>query len=467
MEGQRDDVRPPRQLAELQVGRRAGAAALRGEELDRPRAACRCARRRRCAAPASRPRRRSERNVLRTETSTCRATWWAAATPANQQTVSDRWTLRNIITIRHARPVSPGTALLAMSASQRVAAALGVAAPAVALRLVGAVNAALKLVDLTVSYDRHPAVHHVSAEIPGRRDDRDRRPQRRRQEHACSRPCWAWRRASRAASNARPSASPTCRSRPRSTAPSRSRCSTPCCSAAGRASAPSARRPAGRHPRCAACHRGGRARRASSAGRSTRCRSASSSACCSRACLLQDADLVLLDEPFAAIDAKTVADLMDADPALAQREAHRGRRAARPRPGASRFPQQPAAGARAGRRPARRRACSRPRTCCAPAPWPRPGTSMPAPARCRCGSAPERRHWPGGHALRPPDRALRRLRLHAARPGGEPLPVGRRLVDRRLPDPAPHEPDGRRAGALRCCRARRWASCWAGCRCRR
>jgi zinc/manganese transport system ATP-binding protein len=35
-----------------------------------------------------------------------------------------------------------------------------------ALRLVGAVNAALKLVDLTVSYDRHPAVHHLSAEIP-------------------------------------------------------------------------------------------------------------------------------------------------------------------------------------------------------------------------------------------------------------------------------------------------------------
>ena len=35
-----------------------------------------------------------------------------------------------------------------------------------ALRLVGAVNAALRLFDLTVSYDRHPAVHHVSAEIP-------------------------------------------------------------------------------------------------------------------------------------------------------------------------------------------------------------------------------------------------------------------------------------------------------------
>jgi zinc/manganese transport system ATP-binding protein len=32
--------------------------------------------------------------------------------------------------------------------------------------VVGAVTAALRLVDLTVSYDRHPAVHHVSAEIP-------------------------------------------------------------------------------------------------------------------------------------------------------------------------------------------------------------------------------------------------------------------------------------------------------------
>lgn len=35
-----------------------------------------------------------------------------------------------------------------------------------AVRLVGAVSAALKLVDLTVSYDRHPAVHHLTAEIP-------------------------------------------------------------------------------------------------------------------------------------------------------------------------------------------------------------------------------------------------------------------------------------------------------------
>ena len=34
------------------------------------------------------------------------------------------------------------------------------------MRLVGDVKAALKLTDLTVSYDRHPAVHHVSVEIP-------------------------------------------------------------------------------------------------------------------------------------------------------------------------------------------------------------------------------------------------------------------------------------------------------------
>ena len=37
----------------------------------------------------------------------------------------------------------------------------------VALRVVGAVSgAAIRLVDLTVSYDRHPAVHHISADIP-------------------------------------------------------------------------------------------------------------------------------------------------------------------------------------------------------------------------------------------------------------------------------------------------------------
>src|SRR4029079_12738175 len=37
---------------------------------------------------------------------------------------------------------------------------------ALALRLVGGMTAALKLTHLTVTYDRPPAVHHLSAEIP-------------------------------------------------------------------------------------------------------------------------------------------------------------------------------------------------------------------------------------------------------------------------------------------------------------
>ena len=55
-----------------------------------------------------------------------------------------------------------------MSAPTRIAAALGVSAM---LWLCGgrcrpAMNAALRLTDLTVRYDHRPAVHHVSAEIP-------------------------------------------------------------------------------------------------------------------------------------------------------------------------------------------------------------------------------------------------------------------------------------------------------------
>ena len=101
--------------------------------------------------------------------------------------------------------------------------------------------------------------------------------------------------------------------------------------------------------------------------------------------LLQDADLVLLDEPFAAIDAKTVTDLMDVirrwrgEQRTVVAVLHDLDQVRRD------FPNSAAAGARAGRRPGRPRACCRPRTCCAPAPWPRPGTSTPAPARCRCG----------------------------------------------------------------------------------
>ena len=39
--------------------------------------------------------------------------------------------------------------------------------------------------------------------------------------------------------------------------------------------------------------------------------------------LLQDARLIVLDEPFNAIDAKTSADLLDSRAALACRTAHR------------------------------------------------------------------------------------------------------------------------------------------------
>ena len=62
-------------------------------------------------------------------------------------------------------PVSPGTALLAMSAPTRIAAALGVPERC-GFAFGGPMKSALRLIDLTVSYDRHPAVHHLSADIP-------------------------------------------------------------------------------------------------------------------------------------------------------------------------------------------------------------------------------------------------------------------------------------------------------------
>ena len=64
--------------------------------------------------------------------------------------------------------------------------------------------------------------------------------------------------------------------------------------------------------------------------------------------LLQDARLIVLDEPFNAIDAKTSADLLALVQALARRGAHRAGGAARHGTGAQPFPGNPAAGARAG-----------------------------------------------------------------------------------------------------------------------
>ncbi len=328
----------------------------------------------------------------------------ARATPACQSTIGhhsptarvaspkghrpvDSWR-GNPITIRLfpcTDPISPGTTLLAMSAPARIAAALGLLGDAVAVRLVGAVgsamNAALLLTDLTVSYDRHPAVHHVSAEIPAGEitaivgpngagkstlpkallglAPRRRRPHRvHGHAHRLSR-----------------------RSRPRSIVSfldlgARHRPARPLV-----ALRRLRRRQAGRPARRPARHRGGRA-----AGFERRSIDTLSVGQFQRVLfarlLPQDADLVLLDEPFAAIDSKTVADLMVVIRRWREEKRtvvavlHDFDQVRRD------FSARAAAGARAGRcRPDRARC--RPRTCWGPARWPRPGTSMPAPATCR------------------------------------------------------------------------------------
>ena len=136
--------------------------------------------------------------------------------------------------------------------------------------------------------------------------------------------------------------------------------------------------------------------------------------------LLQDAALILLDEPFTAIDAKTTADLLDLVRRWHGGSAHRRRRAARSRPraGAS-FPRRCSSPAsrspgattaevlsaenllrarrmvealRSARRGLRRRL-----------------TTRQGQGRARASDAP--------HALRPPHRSLRRIRVHAARAG--------------------------------------------------
>ena len=150
-----------------------------------------------------------------------------------------------------------------------------------------------------------------------------------------------------------------------------------------------------------------------------------------------------------------------ADQALARREPHGHGRRPRPQPGARAFPGDAAAGPPAGglgrhdrdaaagepaaraalrrglarrcavvrarRRSARARACA----------WARPRPSSPPPDHIKRRD----RH------VRLSDRALRRIRLHAARAAGLADAVAERLPGRRVPDAAPHEPDRRRHGA--------------------
>ena len=79
--------------------------------------------------------------------------------------------------------------------------------------------------------------------------------------------------------------------------------------------------------------------------------------------LLQDARVIVLDEPFNAIDAKTSRRSAGAGAALAFGAAHRAGRDARSRSGQGEFPRSAAAGARAGGLGRDRRCADRRTTC--------------------------------------------------------------------------------------------------------
>ncbi len=100
--------------------------------------------------------------------------------------------------------------------------------------------------------------------------------------------------------------------------------------------------------------------------------------------LVQDADLILLDEPFNAIDTRTVGDLIALIKRWHGEKPHDHGRRARSRPGAAAFPRDAAAGAqpgRVGRCHARR---WRRKTFFAPANSTRPGTTTRRGARPTC-----------------------------------------------------------------------------------
>ena len=171
---------------------------------------------------------------------------------------------------------------------------------------------AVRFIDLTVTHQRHPAVHHLSGEL-GRAADRHRRPQRRRQEQ----PAEGAGGPLAGQLDGRIEIAPALAGRiaylPQQAEIDRSfpdlACSTWCCSATGRASAPSARidRPLRDEAQqaLAAVGLSGFEQRPIdelSVGQFQRVLFAR--------VLLQDAQLILLDEPFNAIDASTSADLL-------------------------------------------------------------------------------------------------------------------------------------------------------------
>ena len=262
----------------------------------------------------------------------------------------------------HARRPFPALSLSLMRLS--VPARLAIAAPAVAAPLGrdllgsapdhGQHHPPSIFRDLTLGYDRHPAVHHVTGEVAQGELLAACRSERRRQVDAAQRPDGRDQAARRQRSTSSAviaiAISPISRSRSTSTAASRSPCSTAppwgCGARSAHLARPRCQRPSARSPmRSTALGILDLANRpigALSGGQFQRVLFAR--------LLLQDCRLILLDEPFRAVDAKTVADLILAHQALARRGPHRDRRAARHR-----------AGARAFRR----------RLCCSPArSWP-------------------------------------------------------------------------------------------------
>ena len=204
-------------------------------------------------------------------------------------------------------------------------------------------TAQLQFRNLTLGYDRHPAVHHLDGAVEAGLADRGGRPERRRQvdavqghrrrHQAARRPHRAQRRASRRTS-------PICRRSPRSTAASRSTSTTWwrwACGGATACSAASAARTATRSSR--------RSRRSASPASRTAPIGTLSGGQMQRVLfarlLLQDAPR---DPARRAVQRHRRQDLRRparAGAALARREAHGARRAARSRSGARRiFPRR-------------------------------------------------------------------------------------------------------------------------------
>ena len=127
-----------------------------------------------------------------------------------------------------------------------------------------------------------------------------------------------------------------------------------------------------------------------------------------------------------------------ADPALARRGAHRARRVARHRAGARAFPADAAARARGGGlgRDAQSADARQSRQVAA--------TGRGVRRACRDLRAGREPRASGSRHDRRRHPALHRVLLHAPGAGRLPRAVARRAADRRVPDAAAHEPDGRR-----------------------